>query len=150
MVTALLGHEHAEVACLGGRYNARTQAFSGPATIAAVSELRVRTLFLAASGMRPDGVYCGTDVEALTKRAMVNIADEVVLLADSSKFGVSAMVRACTLTDLDHLITDDGIPDQLRDELAARRVGVTVVPDPGRARPTAWPAGSRPPARNPG
>lgn len=111
VVNALVGREHLDVICLGGTLHSSTQSFAGPATVAAISELQVRTLFLAASGVRAHGVYCGNDFDAVTKRALISVADEVVLLTDSSKFTISAMVRACALSDLNRVITDDEVTD---------------------------------------
>lgn len=108
-VNALLWHGQVEVTCLGGRLNPQSQSFGGLSTSAAIEELHVRTFFLAASGITPNGVYCGTDFEAVTKRGLVKAADQVVLLADSSKFRTSAMVRACSLEDVQVIITDDGV-----------------------------------------
>jgi DeoR family transcriptional regulator, aga operon transcriptional repressor len=108
-INALLWHGDVEVTCLGGRLNPQSQSFGGLSTSAAIEELHVRTFFLAATGITPNGVYCGTDFEAVTKRSLVRAADQVVLLADSSKFRISAMVRACSLEDVQVIITDDGI-----------------------------------------
>jgi DeoR/GlpR family transcriptional regulator of sugar metabolism len=144
VVNALRARHQAEVICLGGWFNPKTQSFTGPGTITAVRDLRVQTLFLAASALGPDGVYTATEVEALTKRALVRIADTVVLLADSSKFGLSAMARACTLADLDHVVTDDEGALGLERDLAAAGVQVHVVHDPrGDATPPGEPSRAR-------
>jgi DeoR family transcriptional regulator, aga operon transcriptional repressor len=129
-VNALIGHEGVEVMCLGGKLHPSTQSFAGPATVAAIGELRVRTFFLAASGLHADGVYCGNDFDAVTKRALVDVADEVVLLTDSSKFTISAMVRACSLAEVHRVITDDGITPEQLDSLTDHVRDVVVVPVP--------------------
>lgn len=124
-VNALAGHENVEVMCVGGILHPQTQSFAGTATVAAISELRVRTLFLAASGITADGVYCGNDFDATTKRALVECADEVVLLADSGKFSTSAMVRVGSFDDVHKVVTDDGIAEEHLAFLA--ELGVEVV-----------------------
>lgn len=132
VVNTLLPHDHVDVVSLGGKLHASTQSFAGPSTVAAINELRVRTLFLAASGLSTEGVYCGNDFDAVTKRALIGVADEVVLLTDSSKWSISAMVRACSLSALDRVITDDGITDEQTRVLAEHDVEVIVV-DTGAA-----------------
>ncbi|MEV0072636.1 MULTISPECIES: DeoR/GlpR family DNA-binding transcription regulator [unclassified Amycolatopsis] len=127
VANTLLAHEYVEIVCLGGSLHHQTQSFAGPATLAAIAELRLRRLYLAASGVNADGVYCGNHFDAMTKRALVDVADEVVLLADSSKFSISAMVRACTLDDVDRIVTDDGIPDPDHEALLAHGVEVSIV-----------------------
>lgn len=128
VVNALLMHEHVNLICPGGHLHAGSESFRGPATVAAISELRVQTLFLAGSGVRGDGVYSGSDLDAVTKRALVAAADEVVLVVDSTKFSTSAMIRACSRSDLDLVITDDGIPEEDLRSLLADGVDVAVVP----------------------
>ena len=128
IVNALLGQENVDVTCLGGNLHSRSESFRGPATVAAIKELRFRMLFLAASGVRSDGVYSGSDVDAVTKRALVGAADEVILVTDSSKFGISAMVRACSLADVDRVIIDDGIAEDQRRALESHVPTVVVAP----------------------
>lgn len=128
VVNALVNHEHVAVTCLGGVFHRHSQSFAGQLTAAMIAELRVRTLFLAASGMTADGVYCGNDYDALTKRALVDVADSVVLVTDSSKFSISAMVRACTLDAVDRVVTDDGISEEHLRSLTDRDIDVVLVP----------------------
>ena len=127
VVNAMLARDDIEVTCLAGTLQRTAQSFSGPATVAAIAGLRVRTLFLAASGITEQGVYCGNDYDAVTKRALVHVADEVVLLADSSKFTTSAMVRACSLDDVDRIITDSELGDTHRAWLGSHGVAIEVV-----------------------
>ncbi|MBX6355109.1 MAG: DeoR/GlpR transcriptional regulator [Micromonosporaceae bacterium] len=94
---------------LGGELHPETQDFAGPATLEAIRDLRIGTLFLAAGGLSRRGVYCESDHEALVKRALIEVSERVVLLADSSKFGSSAMVRVCGLDAVDHAVIDDAI-----------------------------------------
>lgn len=117
---------------LGGFLHEPTQAFGGPDTVAAIGRLRVHTLFLAASGLGPDGVYCATPLDAETKRAFLGIAGRVVLLCDSSKLRQTAPVRVCGYDRLDAVVTDDAVPAAERAALsAARRVLVAEVPAAG-------------------
>lgn len=128
VINTLLPHERVEVVALGGKLHPSTQSFAGQATVTAISELRVRTFFLAASGLSTSGVYCGNDFDAVTKRALIGAADEVILLTDSSKWSISAMVKACSLAELDRVITDDGVSAEQLAVLADHDVEVVIVP----------------------
>jgi DeoR/GlpR family transcriptional regulator of sugar metabolism len=127
-INTLAAHDGVEVVALGGRLHPSTRSFAGQATVAVISELRVRTFFLAASGLSTGGVYWGNDFDAVTKRALIGVADEVILLTDSSKWSVSAMVRACSLSELDHVVVDDGVTDGQLAILKEHDVDVDVVP----------------------
>jgi len=54
---------------------------------------------------------------ARTKRNLVRMARRVVLLADSSKWGVSGTSKAFSLSAVDVVITDDGLPGPIRSQL---------------------------------
>lgn len=128
VINALAGHDRVEVMCPGGNLHRKTESFAGPTTVSAIGELRVRTLFLAASGITGNGVYCGNDYDAVTKRALMDVADEVILLADSSKFSLSALVRVCSLDDVDRIVTDDGINEVHLRALRQNDIDVVLVP----------------------
>jgi DeoR/GlpR family transcriptional regulator of sugar metabolism len=72
-------------------------------------------------------VYRGNDYDAVAKRALIGVADEVILLSDSSKWSISAMVKACSLAELDRVITDDGITGEQLAVFAEHDVEVVVT-----------------------
>ncbi len=104
---------------VGGLYHPATQTFTGPDAVAAIRRLRVHTFFLAASGLRRRGAYCGTPLDAEVKQAFIGVAERVVLLADSSKLRQTAPVPICDYERLDALVTDDGVTEDDRAYLAA-------------------------------
>jgi DeoR/GlpR family transcriptional regulator of sugar metabolism len=126
-LTALAGRDEIEVVGLGGTLQHISQSFAGPTTLAAVADIRVSTFFMAASGITERGVFCGSDFDAVTKRALMNVTDEVVLLTDSSKFSTTAMVRTCPLEAISAVVVDDGITDEWRARLEGLGVRVIVV-----------------------
>ncbi len=63
--------------------------------------------------------------EAAVKRAMINASRRVVLLADHTKVGNDYLARFGSMSDLDLLITDNGLDSDLADEVEA--AGVRVV-----------------------
>ncbi len=114
-VSALVGNPGVEIICLGGILHPESLSFDGPATLAAIEALQIETLFLAASGISERGAFCGNGFDAITKRALIDVASSVVLLADSSKFDASAMVRICGWEVIDSVVIDDGVTtDQVR------------------------------------
>lgn len=83
---------------LGGELFRRSRAFVGSSAINATKELRATTFFMGAAGADVSGIYASLDIEKELKRALVGIAQEVVLLVEHSKFEVMAPVF---LTDWD-------------------------------------------------
>jgi DeoR family transcriptional regulator, fructose operon transcriptional repressor len=111
---------------LPGRVRPTTQAAVGEEIIDALSVLRADVAFMGANGISlGHGLSTPDASEAAAKKAMIAAAHRVVVLADSSKFGVETTVRFAALTDVDVVITDPGIPEE--QETALRELGVEVV-----------------------
>ncbi len=127
-LNAFVSRKGVRVIGLGGQLQPVTQDFVGLATEAAIAELNLSILFLAGRGITDRGLFCGNDHEALVKRKLLEVADRVVLVADSSKFRSAAMVRVCPLDDIDCMVTDDGIQDEDASMLAAHGVELIVAP----------------------
>lgn len=106
VVALLLNHAEARVVGLGGDLLPASQAFVGPLTVSGASRIRVRSFFLGAAAVDERGVYVATDIERPTKDALMDAADEVVLLVDSTKFLTSAPVRLCGIDKLSAIVTD--------------------------------------------
>jgi DeoR/GlpR family transcriptional regulator of sugar metabolism len=68
--------------------------------------------------------------EATTNRALVESAREVVVLADSSKWGVVGLADIGPLTLASMVITDDGLPDEARRLLGESVEQVVAVAAP--------------------
>jgi DeoR/GlpR family transcriptional regulator of sugar metabolism len=127
VLSSLVGNPSTEVICLGGTLHTESLSFDGPATLAAISNLHVEVFFLAATGLGDRGVFCGNGFDAITKRALMDVSERVVLIADSSKFQSQAMVRVCGWDAIDTIIVDSGIGDAQRLLLAQHSVKTIIV-----------------------
>ena len=121
VMTTLMSKTGVSVFGLGGELHPETRDFAGPSTLQAIRDLRISILFLAAGGLSDRGAFCASDHEALVKRALIEVSDRVILLADSSKFRSSAMVRICNWGLIDRVVMDDGVDDE----------NVSLMRDPG-------------------
>ncbi|HET7474540.1 MAG TPA: DeoR/GlpR family DNA-binding transcription regulator [Dermatophilaceae bacterium] len=121
----LLNRGAGRVVGLGGELLVESQAFAGQMTVDAAAGLRVRVLFLGAAAVDERGVYVATDNERPTKLALIGIADQVVLLADHTKFAASAPVLLCPHDSVTTLVTDAGPPPAIAEQLG--RTGTEVL-----------------------
>lgn len=113
----------------GGIVRADSSTCVGPTTERFFQEFHAHRLFLSASGLTLDaGVTDPKVLEIQVKRAMINTAQQVVLIMDSSKFGVRSLMRVIELSEVQMLITDDGAPEEMVAELRARGVEVVLAP----------------------
>jgi DeoR/GlpR family transcriptional regulator of sugar metabolism len=115
-INELVNYEKIKLYAIGGELHLPTQSFSSLDSAQLLSEFRVTTLFLSAGSIRNGSVYCATPYEAVIKKAMIDSAERVVLVSDSTKFLSNAMVKVCDLSRINTLITDDEIlPEQVRE-----------------------------------
>ncbi len=115
-----------EVTLTGGTLRRKTQSLVGPITENVLAGLHVDKLFLATNGLDlKKGLTTPNVTEAQSKRAMIESAREVIVVADHSKFGCVAFSRVCELGRVHRLVTDAGAPaDFIK---AAGKLGIQVI-----------------------
>src|SRR6202451_3340111 len=100
----------------------------GAAAINFLGDSFLDKLFLSVSGIDPDrGTTTNQSDEALTFRAMVKQAKEVVVVADSSKLGIVTPSLICPIEDVDVLVTDAGASDEMVAVFTQREIKVIRV-----------------------
>jgi DeoR family transcriptional regulator, fructose operon transcriptional repressor len=122
----LLGSPGIEVVMTGGMARSRTSSLVGPYADEVLSRVNADKVFLATNGISPTrGLTTPNPAEARTKQAMVEAANEVIVVADHSKFGRTFLARIVPISAVNVLITDSGV-----DAAAVRnleRLGVRTV-----------------------
>ncbi len=90
----------ARLVALGGELRADRHAFVGPSTEAALAGLRARTFFLEPAAVDPRGLYAGSPAEASVQRRLMDIADDVVMIATAD---VTRSSAPALIASLDHV-----------------------------------------------
>lgn len=101
---------------LTGGVRTPSAALVGPVADRSIQGMHVDQLFLGVHGMDARAGFTTPNLaEATTDRALVESAREVVVLADSSKWGVVGLADIGPLSIAQTVITDDALPpDALR------------------------------------
>lgn len=101
------GNSTAKVFLLGGCYQADNRETFGPQVIAQLSAFYAKRAFLTIAAL--DGPSGAADInfdEAEVAKAMVARAEELVVLADSSKLDRPAPFTVANLQNISHLVTE--------------------------------------------
>lgn len=110
----------------GGHFKAPTLSVSGEKSANYFEGLHVRRLFLATAAVsREAGLTFPSLADLPVKRAMIQCAEHVCLVADSSKIGRTSFSSLGPIDLIHCLITDDGIADA--DARAFRDAGIEVI-----------------------
>lgn len=116
---------------LTGGLRTPSDALVGPIAIAALRSLHVDVVFMGVHGMDLNGGYSTPNLhEAETNRTMIASGRRLVVLADSTKWGVVGLSSMATLSSASALITDTGLSHIARQRLS-EHVEDTVLVDPG-------------------
>jgi DeoR/GlpR family transcriptional regulator of sugar metabolism len=116
-----------ETISLGGHYSTRFSAFFGYVCEQAIASLRANILFMSTSTVFGAAAYHQQEDVVKTKRALMQAVDRRVLLVDSSKFGMTALIRLADLREFDLVITDSGIVPAEVETLRQNGVRLKIV-----------------------
>ena len=99
----------------GGTLRGGVLTISGDAAVDFIRQFRVDMAVIGAAAIASDGALFDYDLrEASVARAIIENARNVILAADSTKFGRAAPVCIGQLEKIDTLVTDRNCPPQLR------------------------------------
>lgn len=98
---------------VGGRYLARTRTLTGPLAEEAVRSLRFRKMILATAGIdyKNQALTQSALDEVPIKRAAMSRSEQVILVADRSKFGKPSLISMVPLEGVHKIVTDLPPPD---------------------------------------
>lgn len=112
---------------LTGGVRTPSDALVGPFAVAALRTIHLDQVFLGVHGMDPRSGFTTPNVlEADTDRALAAAGRRLVVVADSSKWGVIGISSIARLDEADTLVTDAGLDPAAR-EIAAERVRELLI-----------------------
>ncbi|KKO53421.1 DeoR/GlpR family DNA-binding transcription regulator [Paenibacillus sp. DMB20] len=120
------GKEKIEVISTGGIMAHRSLSFVGPIAERALDSYHVDKAFVSFKGVHLErGLSESNELQARIKHKMVGIADQVVLLADASKFGAQAFKQVADLSCIHTIITDARLTPE--DAAPYKERGIEVI-----------------------
>lgn len=117
-----------DLVVVGGYVYPRTGVALGPSANAMLAEVSVRRTILSVGGITDRGFFNSNVLLVETERAMMRAADEVVVVADSSKFGRRSLAHLAELGAADRLVVDERLSPEWRGRLAGAGVEVLLAP----------------------
>jgi DeoR family ulaG and ulaABCDEF operon transcriptional repressor len=82
-----------------------------------LSAIHPKSMFLSVAGIHDGALYNQNLLLVEAEKKMMEQAQEVILLADSSKFGQQALVRLCGLNEVDVVVSDAEISNEHRRQI---------------------------------
>jgi DeoR/GlpR family transcriptional regulator of sugar metabolism len=124
---SVLAGSRCEVLMPGGIVRAQELSVCGQAAIEQVGRHWFSKAFIGVAGLTDQGGFDSSPEDTRVKRAYIEHADQVVLLCDQSKFGHRSLAQACSLDEIDIVITDAAPGPELARALRAAGVRTVVA-----------------------
>jgi DeoR family transcriptional regulator, aga operon transcriptional repressor len=115
------------VLLIGGSLSRTTISTIGPHATQHLNDLLVQKAFIGTHALDEGGLIDLSIEVAQVKRAMIQAAREVILLADSSKWGRAGFAKVLTLSSIHTIITDDNLPPEARTAIARQGIRLIVA-----------------------
>jgi DeoR/GlpR family transcriptional regulator of sugar metabolism len=125
IVNILVNSPQTELIVIGGFLYPKTGVNLGPIAVAALKSIHARRLFVSAGGITAAGLFNSNALLVETERQMIDSAEELIVVSDSSKLGHSALAHLCPLDVVDRLVVDEGITEEWKQ--IVRRAGIELT-----------------------
>jgi len=116
-----------DLVLIGGNICPRSGVARGPYADRMLAMVRVRKTIFSVAGIHDEGFYNNDLLLVETERAMMRAADEVIVVADSTKVGHQSLTHLCPLKDVNHLVVDEGISSSWQEKIRAAGVDLVVA-----------------------
>ena len=116
------------VVLTGGQVRTTTGSITGSITQQVLQQFNIHKAFLGAWGLTLDEGLTDTPLmEVELKRAIIERAQEVIAIIDSTKFGRTALASFATIDQIQRVITDSGAPQEMLAALSERGVEILLA-----------------------
>ena len=113
---------------LGGKVRAGIYAIVGTFTEDMLKNFYVNKFFMGADAIHiHKGITNATLAETPLKQLGIQMAEEVIVVSDSTKFGKISLVHVCKLEEIDKIITDENIPLDIPSQLKEMKIEVIIA-----------------------
>jgi len=128
-IALLLGSVYSfEIMMTGGEFKAPTLSLTGGKAAKFFENIHVDKLFIATGGISFDiGLTYPGFSDLVVKKAMIDTAQEVYLIADSTKIGKIAFASLGCLERIHYFITDNGIKEEDLKKFEAKGIKVILA-----------------------
>lgn len=123
----LLKHSRNTVMVSGGTIYREQNIILSPFENDATKSFCARRMFMGAQGIGPLGLMEADPLLIQAEEKLIGQADELVVLADSTKFESRSSLVLCPLSRIDTVITDDGISESAARMLADSDVELVIA-----------------------
>ena len=121
----LCSRNHNRVFMAGGEIRSDDSAAYGASTVAFAKQFTTQKAIISMGSLHATQGCLDFDLsEAEFKRAIIPQTEQLIVAVDHTKFNKDGVVKVCSLSDIDLLITDKMPPDEIVDHIGANKIKV--------------------------
>lgn len=118
---------HHTIHCLGGEYSPSDMSFKNESGREVYSDIVLDVCFFGSSGVSKRNGFCTSSLaDADAKRKMLKRTTKKIVLLDSTKFESTSLVQVAKWSEVDIVITNNGLPEDYEQLLRANTQLVVV------------------------
>ena len=128
IATELMNYKRFKVVLLGGSVRYNSLSIVGPLALSTMRNFSSYKLFLGVDSFSlENGISTHNLEEALLNQIMIQQADKVIAVFDSSKFNKRSFVHVANVNELDTIITDRALPAGMTSKLKSLGIDLHLV-----------------------
>lgn len=127
ILQCLLDRSRVRVTVPGGELFREQRIILNPYEDGMLQNFSAAKMFIGCQALTKNGLMQSDTLLVQSERRLMERADEVILMADSSKIDAPASLSVCPLAAIDVVITDDGITPAARAWLEAAGIDVRIA-----------------------
>lgn len=128
IATEIAYSDTTQIILLGGNYDHQYRYSYGSDTLSQLEKYRTRKMIMSVDGVDANvGVTTHYYLESEVTRQMMEKSNEVIVLADHTKIGLTGLITIEDISKIDVLITDDKAPKRELDKIKGYGVEVVIV-----------------------
>lgn len=127
ILQCLLDRSRIKVTLPGGELFREQRIILNPYEDGILQHFAAARMFIGCQALTRNGLMQTDTLLVQSERRLIDRAAEVILLADSSKINAPASLSVCPLSEIDVLITDDGIDPAALQWLQAEDIEVRIA-----------------------
>ena len=122
----LADYQQMEVSVTGGSIDWSSQSCIGSVTVDFLNKVHPTYTFISCNAFKLDtGITAPTSDKAAVKRTLSEHSSKKVLVADSSKYGLTQLFEVGPISCVDMIITDSNLDPKVAEEI--RKIGIELV-----------------------
>ncbi|MFK8112636.1 MAG: DeoR/GlpR family DNA-binding transcription regulator [Rubripirellula sp.] len=132
----LSSSESIDLVMIGGCVRGRTAVTIGPMADSMLHSINVGKAFLSVAGITDRGYFNSNMMLVESEKAMMEAADQAIVVADSSKFGKVSLSRLCGLHEVHAVVSDSEVNSKWKEHLEMAEVQLVLASSSPRTAPT--------------